>query len=260
MTDPSEINEFTKDVFISYSTVDSDEVLDFVSILKNSGVEFFLDKMDIGWGESIIERVFSGIESARFVVVFISVNSLKSPWVKKEILTAFQREIETDTVTLLPVLSCSQSDFFSAFPFLKSKKYLHFDDKEEILQNLIELLRGKASRNFTFNHPRAYHGPVWIRFLAEPANDGVKHTIKIRWGPWYREYATELSSKDPVFCTHSKGNDEESIPIVIELDKLAYVSIGQGVPNSERRVDINPFWVDGKSKLKRLIAKALLWP
>ncbi len=126
-------NEFSKDVFISYSTVDSNEVQDFVSILKNSGIEFFLDEMDIGWGENIIERVFSGIESARFVIVFISNSSLKSPWVKKEILTAFQREIETDTVTLLPILSCSQEEFFSTFSFLvtgKSRSEVHIQSSK----------------------------------------------------------------------------------------------------------------------------------
>jgi hypothetical protein len=110
MVNYGEASQFTKDVFISYSSVDSDEVLDFISLLKNSGIDFFIDKMDIGWGESIIEKVFSGIETSRYVVVFISTNSLKSPWVKKEILTAFQREIESDTITLLPILSCQQDE------------------------------------------------------------------------------------------------------------------------------------------------------
>ncbi len=260
MSNFSEDSQFTKDVFISYSNVDSDEVLDFVSLLKNSGIDFFIDKMDIGWGESIIEKVFSGIETSRYVVVFISTNSLKRPWVKKEILTAFQREIESETITLLPILSCTQDEFFGAFPFLKSKKYLKFDDKEQIIHNLIELLRGTSSTTFTFNHPRSYHGPVWIRLLAESKNDNVEHNVTIRWGPWYREYSVKLSDKEPLFLSHSKGDDDESIPITIRLDKSAYVMIGQGIPNSLRRIDINPFWVDAKSRIKRVIAKTLLWP
>lgn len=260
MSDSVDPNDFLKDVFISYSTVDSDEVLDFVSILKNSGVEFFLDKIDIGWGESIVERVFSGIHSARFVVVFVSENSLKSNWVKREIIAAFEREIETDTLTLLPVLSCSQEEFVSVFPFLKSKKYLKFDDQEEIVQRLIELLRGKASPNFTFNHPKSFYGPVWIRLLAEHVNDGVDHAITIIWGPWYRECKVKLSGKHPTFLMHSKGDDEQSLPIRIEVDKWVHASVGQGVPNSQRRIDINPFWVAARSKLKRFLAKTFLWP
>ncbi len=117
-----EASQFTKDVFISYSSVDSDEVLEFVSLLKNTGIDFFLDKMDIGWGESIIEKVFSGIETSRYVVVFISTNSLKSPWVKKEILTAFQREIESETITLLPILSCPQVRVLWHISFSKIKE------------------------------------------------------------------------------------------------------------------------------------------
>lgn len=260
MSDPVMTSQFEKDVFISYSSVDSDLVLDFVSLLNNSGIDYFLDKMDIGWGEDIIERVFSGIESARFVVVFISRNSLKSPWVKKEIITAFQREIDTDTVTLLPILACAEADFFETFPFLRSKRYLHLDEREKIVRELVELLRGEAGTDFTFNHPRSYHGPIWMRLLATPANDRLRHRLRIRWGPWYREFVTELSSSTPLFLTHSKGKDDESIPILVRLDKAAHAAIGQGVPNSPNRIDINPFWVDAKSRMKKAIAKILLWP
>ncbi len=256
----SEDNQYKKDVFISYSNIDAKEVLDFVSLLKNSGINFFIDKMDIGWGESIVEKVFSGIETSRYVIVFISTNSLRSPWVKKEILTAFQREIESETITLLPILSCSQNEFFSTFPFLRSKKYLKFDEKEHIIDNLIGLLRGKPSTDFTFNHPRSYHGPVWIRLIAEIGNGNSEHRMEIRWGAWYREYSVKLSEKEPLFLTHSKGNDGDSIPIIMRLDKPAYVSFGQGVPNSHKCIDINPFWIDAKSRIKKVIAKALLWP
>lgn len=49
MDKSAEVNQFARDVFISYSSVDSDRVLDFVNMLKNSGIDFWLDKMDIGW-------------------------------------------------------------------------------------------------------------------------------------------------------------------------------------------------------------------
>jgi hypothetical protein len=260
MNNSNDVNQFIKDVFISYSSVDSDEVLDFVGMLKNTGIDYWLDKMDIGWGESIIEKVFSGIESSRYIVVFISTNSLRSPWVKKEILTAFQREIESESTVLLPILSCSHGEFVEAFPFLKSKKYIKFDDNNHIINNLIELLRGKPSKSFTFNHPRSYHGPVWIRLLATKENNNLDHDIRIRWGPWYRYTSIRLSYKNPIFLTHSKGDDGESIPMLIHMDKPVYVTIGQGVPNSLMCIDINPFWVDAKSRIKRWIAKTFLWP
>ena len=134
--------------------------------------------MDVGWGESIIEKVFSGIESSRYIVVFMSTNSLKSPWVKKEIFTAFQREIESETTVLLPVLSCSHNDFVQAFPFLRTKKYIKFDDKKHIITALIELLRGKPDTSFTFNHVRSYHGPVWMRLLARKESNELDHEAK----------------------------------------------------------------------------------
>jgi len=260
MANYNEPTQYTKDVFISYSTIDSTEISDFVALLKNSGINFFLDKIDIGWGESISERVFSGIETSRYVVVFISRNSLNSTWVKNEINAAFQREIESKFITLLPILCCPQDEFFAEFPFLQSKKYLRFEDKGQIIQNLIELLRGKANTNFTFNHPHSYHGLVWIRLLATSENHNSQHNVTIRWGPWYRECPVQLSDKEPLFLTHSKGNDAESLPIRIRIDKPAHVAIGQGIPNSVNCNDINAFWIDAKSRIKRIIAKTFLWP
>lgn len=252
--------EFTYDVFISYSSVDSEHVLDFVAALRNTGITYFIDKMGIGWGESIVEKVFSGIERSRYVIVYVSSHSLKSPWVKKEILTAFQREIESDAVTLLPILACPHDEFEQTFPFLRGKKYISAGDNDQIVEKLIELLRGTANTIFTFNHPRAYHGPVWLRLLAEASNDDVIHRLTIRWGTWYREFSVSISHRVPLFLTHSKGDDGESIPILVHLDKPAYVTAGQGMPNSVHCVDINPFWVDAKSRVKKLIARTLLWP
>ncbi|MDL1976184.1 MAG: toll/interleukin-1 receptor domain-containing protein [Deltaproteobacteria bacterium] len=187
MVGANENINYTKDVFISYSSVDAAEVLEFVSLLKNYGIDVFLDKIDIGWGESIVEKVFTGIETSRFVIVFISANSLKSNWVKKEIETAYHREVDTDTITLLPIISCPPDEFFNKYPFLRSKKYLEIDAQETIIENLITLLRGESGTKFVFNHQRSYHGPVWIRLLAKSENHGDDHKISIRWGPWYRE-------------------------------------------------------------------------
>lgn len=253
-------DQFEKDIFISYSRVDSDKVLDFVSSLQDSGIDYWLDQINIGWGENLIDRVFSGIEKSRYVIVFISENSLKSQWVSQEIRTAFHKELEYGLVVLLPVISCSEELVYQKFPFLRGKKFIKFENNDYILENLIRLLRGDPHTIFTFNHPRHYYGPVWIRLIAMAENSEASHQIVIRWGVWYREVNLELNDREPVFLTHSKGNDGQSIPIIVHLDKPAYVSIGQGRPNYRRQIDINPFWVDAKSRLKILIAKFFLWP
>lgn len=260
LSHPLSSKDFDKEVFISYSRIDADRILDFISSLQDSGIDYWLDEIEIGWGESIVEKVFSGIESSRYVIVFVTENSLKSPWVKKEIHTAFHKEIESDLVILLPVLSCSAELFFEQFPFLRSKKFINFDSRDYVVANLLKLLRGDPNTNFTFNHPREHHGPVWLRLMAKGENGGTEHRVRIRWGVWYREITLMLTKGEPIFLTHSKGNDGQSTPIVVEVDKPAYVSAGQGRPNSRRQVDINPFWVDARSRLKMFIARTFLWP
>ena len=95
MPDPSTpAAVFEKDIFISYSTKDSRIAEEFKRMLVDSGVEFWIDEIDIGWGENILNKVFSGIYASKYVVVFVSDNSLASNWVRQEITTAFHREIE----------------------------------------------------------------------------------------------------------------------------------------------------------------------
>lgn len=183
----------SKDIFISYSTMDSEVVLEFVSKLENSGITYWLDAMDIGWGENIVDRVFAGIQSSKYVVVFVSENSLKSQWVRNEITTAFKREMEGNSFKILPILTCSADSFFKIFPYLTVKKFLVLDRIENIVNELISILRGTPARSFTLHHPAAYSGRVWIRAFAIERNDNKVHRIDIRWGPWASK--VQLGSK-----------------------------------------------------------------
>ncbi len=260
MSNTNAVSVYEKDIFISYSSMDSSLVLDFVNNLERSGISYFLDKIDIGWGQEIIERVSDGIERSRYVVLFVSEKSIESNWVKKEVHLAMQKEIESGSNVILPILGCGPEAYFERFPFMKTKKYLEIKDGESMVQELVNVLRGTSSRNYVFNHYRHYHGPVWIRLFSEKEHSGSVHGIKIRWGPWYRECDVTLFFDKPVFLTHSKGNDGESLPIILDADSAVYASIGQGVPNSSDCVNINRFWVAGLSRVKTWIAKTFLWP
>ena len=72
-------------VFISYSSVDERLAKEIQSTLDQVGVDSFLDKKDIGWGDEVLERVAKGLTDSSAVVVIISPASLKSQWVPFEV-------------------------------------------------------------------------------------------------------------------------------------------------------------------------------
>lgn len=248
------------DFFLSYSTKDAELVRAVERELNDTGIDLFRDEIAIGWGKSINEKVFSGLEAARHVVVFISQQSLESNWVKKEISVALTREIETDTVVILPVLLASQEDFFKSFPFMKDKKYIKFEGVTELAREMKQLARGDANTKFVFNHPRTFSGPTWVRLQSTKENHDTTHVVRLLWGPWYRKTRVKLDQSTPLFLLHSKGYDDESIPLRVETNKSCYVAVGQGDPNSTNVVDVNPYWVDASSRFKRLIGEIFLWP
>ncbi len=248
------------DFFLSYSRDDANLVLSVVKELSGTGIDVFIDEMAIGWGDSINERVFSSIDAARFLVVFVTESALESKWVRKEISTALTREINDEAVVILPVLCTDQEKFFSNFPFMRDKKYLEFQSAEHLSDEMQKLIRGEAGTSFTFNHPRHHSGPVWVRLIASEKNDQQVHKVQMTWGPWYRECKVKLSASHPLFLMHSKGDDDESLPLRIGIDKPAHAVVGQGYPNGGNRIDVNPFWVDAKARIKRFYASVFLWP
>ncbi|ERN41593.1 putative GTPase [Rubidibacter lacunae KORDI 51-2] len=72
-------------VFVSYSSSDQSHVNDVEQVLKTVGVEYFLDKRDMHWGDDISARIVTEILSSDALLVLVSQSSLKSPWVQFEI-------------------------------------------------------------------------------------------------------------------------------------------------------------------------------
>lgn len=250
----------TYDFFISYSREDAASAIDVVNSLGGSGVDIFLDEIEIGWGESINDLVFSGLQSARHLVVLISKHSLNSAWVRKELSTVLTREINESRTIILPILMDDQNSYFEALPFMRDKKYLRYTGASALAEVMVQTARGSPTSAQVYNHPRKYKGPVWIRLSAAAKNDNQKHSVTITWGPWHRECRIVLKRAVPLFLMHSKGHDDESFPIRVRVEPDAHIGFGQGIPPGVEKIDVNPFWVDAKSRLKRLYARMFLWP
>lgn len=76
-------------VFISYSHVDSRLVDQIAGDLAKIGIDYFLDRKDITWGQSITEEVRRALRECTHQIIILSPASIKSPWVHFEIGHAF---------------------------------------------------------------------------------------------------------------------------------------------------------------------------
>ena len=250
----------TEEVFISYSSSDRALAEQLALELDQLGITYWRDEISIGWGELINRKVAEGVNRSRFVVVLVTDNSLASNWVHKEVNTALHREAEKGETVLLPYVFCDPEEVFKKLPDIKTKKFINQSTPFNVAALQIKrLLVGPVSNEFIFNYPSSYVGQIWIRAASANQLNAVVHKFDVAWGPWYREFKHLIPPSQDVYFTHTKL-DDLSLPIRITVDPAARISFGMGKPPGEKVVDVNPFWVDVKSKLARWFARTFLWP
>ena len=82
------------DIFISYSSLDSEFVDGLVSKLRSKGVSLWFDKSEIKPGNYLRDRINSAIDNVDYLLAVISHNSLNSEWVRREMDAAMMRELD----------------------------------------------------------------------------------------------------------------------------------------------------------------------
>lgn len=109
-------------VFISHSSVDKQFAKWLAIDLSNAGHKPWLDEWDIQAGDSIPTQICIGIEQCDFVLVVLSLASVRSHWVEREWQAKYWAEVQENRTMIVPVLleDC-------AIPtLLKTKKYADF--------------------------------------------------------------------------------------------------------------------------------------
>jgi hypothetical protein len=100
------LNEFMdKKVFISYNNADRNFVRGLANNLQAVGLSIWWDEWEIKVGDSIVQKVGSGITTAANLVVVLSPSSVNSPWVQREVGSALMKQLSSEKgIKILPVL------------------------------------------------------------------------------------------------------------------------------------------------------------
>jgi hypothetical protein len=72
-------------VFISYSSVDREQVQGLAKALDEVPIPYFLDQKEIQWGDDINDKIGRGLAECFALIVVLSPASVKSQWVPFEI-------------------------------------------------------------------------------------------------------------------------------------------------------------------------------
>ncbi len=117
------------DMFLSYSHVDREAILDIADSLQQRRIRVWYDGWEMKPGDILRERINNGIEDADYFLVVLSENSLDSSWVRFELNSAMINEIEQQHVRVIPAILGRLS--FRQLPLdLRAKYCLDFRTKE----------------------------------------------------------------------------------------------------------------------------------
>lgn len=116
-------------VFISYSHADEKFATEFSARLKKAGLQHFIDRRSILWGDDIPDQVHRALERATHLVVLISPGSERSQWVAYEMGFARGKKVKIVPYLLHP--SMQMPGFISSIKYLQDAK-----DETEFLSAL----------------------------------------------------------------------------------------------------------------------------
>ncbi len=90
-------------VFVSHRGTDIIEAARLAAAIKAAGHSVWLDEWEIGLGDSIVGRIDSGLEGARYLVLCYSSSGIDTPWMTREWHSTLARQLNGHDVKILPV-------------------------------------------------------------------------------------------------------------------------------------------------------------
>lgn len=167
-------------IFLSHNTKDKPFVKKLARDLDNHGVRYWLDQAEIKVGDSLIEKIRSGLDEVDYVAVILSPNSIASSWVQREIDVAMNQEIHGKKIKVLPIMyqKCELPGF------LLGKAYVDFTDKSNYKDAFQKLVN---SIDIVFN-PRALESNISASSLHGALDKAYIVNLPVFGKPFHRPF------------------------------------------------------------------------
>lgn len=91
-------------VFISHNSHDKSFVRKLSRDLENHGIKCWVDEAEIKIGDSLIQKIREGMDTANYFAIVLSPNSINAPWVVNELDVAMNYQINDKSIKILPIM------------------------------------------------------------------------------------------------------------------------------------------------------------
>lgn len=222
-------------IFASYDHRDRDRVRPIVDRLIAAGHRVWFDEYEILPGDSLTEKIMTGIAEASFFLVFLSKHSVTSPWVTRETQAAFEKNPEASTARIIPV----RLDPVDLPSFFHTIRYIDYATNPQVAQK--ELIHAVSTE------PKD-KAPISDLVDTKDLSQRIQHEIAKTKGSGYPvSIAIGILSlilaavfavpsfvalvRDRSKVVYSVQEDRLSIPRSLDVDRIRQLMASNGVPD-----------------------------
>lgn len=198
-------------VFLSYTTADRDLAESIANALMAQGIETWWDKWEVRSGDSLRQKIDSGIGGCTHFLVLLTPSSIDKPWVNAELDAAFVRKV-SDECKLIPLRH--QLEASALPPLLRGLSSPVIDAEASQIQQLINDIHGISAKPLLGNPPTAVRNVVSsgytaaatavVKVFVERSEYGISHETQIPIEDLAKE--TDLTLEDLEDAIHELRN------------------------------------------------------
>ncbi len=122
------------DIFISHAHGDREQyIVPLARAMEQSGITFWLDTVETGWGEDFVGGINRGLASARFMLFCLSRNFMGRRWPEAELWATLAAQARDGQRRVLPLILNSKEEVFARYPLLGSTTHLEFNQGIDVI-------------------------------------------------------------------------------------------------------------------------------
>lgn len=123
------LKTFERDVFICHASEDKEKIVrNLVLEFDKASISYWYDEAEIKWGDSILEKVNSGLGKSKYIIIILSDNFISKKWPQKELNAALNMEASSGVIKVLPVIVGTKDNIFQKFPLLHDKSFISWNN------------------------------------------------------------------------------------------------------------------------------------
>lgn len=139
--------ESIQDVFISHAGRDKEQYIKpLTEAFTSKGITFWLDNLEIGWGDSIVMKINEGLAASKFVLLCLSQAFLRRPWTESELSAALSIQNNNGIKRVLPLILNGKDEVLARYPLVAGLAYREFSAGTFALADEIGTICGRVSR------------------------------------------------------------------------------------------------------------------